>query len=292
MQPDASSSGRSWDAAAAAAAHSQAAAAAGLPQVLGHPGRPTARAPLPPALRQLDWRLDDDDWDLEQLYSAEQEVAAALQLQSAALAGEEGGGGDDDAALLAALAGEGEADQAGRLPQHVVSSMIVTCASVGELQEVMSACGQQMNVRHLASCASTLARLAKRGGGGGAPPTAQPGGPRGGRQPAAVNGALRSLKRLTQRLLLALDAVAIAALLHALSKVQHRDLDWIGDLLHVSAPLLDDASPRALSTSAWALAGLRINPSRRWVGAFFEVGGAAKGAAGRGGGGLWVLHPI
>jgi hypothetical protein len=65
----------------------------------------------------------------------------------------------------------------------------------------------------------------------------------------------------------------ISVLLSALSRLGARDAGLVGDLLHVSLPLLPSFEGTELASALHALPGLRARPSREWVAAFFAASG-------------------
>lgn len=82
---------------------------------------------------------------------------------------------------------------------------------------------------------------------------------------------VRRLKLLIQTNILDLDGQAIATVLYCFSKLSFKDDGLIGDLMHVSLQQLQGQSARALGTIIYAVAGLELNPSRRWMACFYQV---------------------
>jgi hypothetical protein len=92
--------------------------------------------------------------------------------------------------------------------------------------------------------------------------------------PLSICKALDLLSRLKKRLqrnYTRLRPRNISILLDSLLALGVRDPDFVGDLLHVSLPLLPDFSPSELACAVHALPGLGVQPSREWMAAFYSA---------------------
>jgi hypothetical protein len=65
----------------------------------------------------------------------------------------------------------------------------------------------------------------------------------------------------------------ISVLLDSLYRLGARDPDLVGDLLHMSLPLLPDFEPSELACTLHALPGLQVQPPREWAAAFYAASG-------------------